>query len=113
MLWQTPSIADVIAGPLSTICQRSWQYADYRLTSVTLIYKKGTRKYLGHSITAAPGKVLQYYPVGHWKSVNKQSYYQEFMKEESCHSKMIFYDKVSCFTSEWKSGDVYCLLKSV
>jgi len=57
-------LADVTAGPLSIIYQRSWQSgevpADGSLPSTILIYKKGGREDPGNyrpvNVTSVPGK---------------------------------------------------------
>jgi len=60
-------LAGVISEPLFTIYQSSWLSGevpeDWRLASVTPIYKKSCNKYLGNyrpvSLTSVPGKVME------------------------------------------------------
>ena len=57
---------DVTAGPLSIVCQRSGESgefpADWKLTSIVPIYKKGVREEPGNyrhvSLTSVPGKII-------------------------------------------------------
>ena len=59
--------AEVIAEPLSIICQRSLLTGevpeDWRLASVTPIYKKGCKEDPGNyrpvSLTSVPGKIME------------------------------------------------------
>ena len=60
-------LADIIAGPLSIIFDRSWQpgevLEDGKKADVTPVFKKGKREDPGNcrpvSITSIPGKVVQ------------------------------------------------------
>ncbi|KAK4830117.1 hypothetical protein QYF61_008544, partial [Mycteria americana] len=60
-------LADGMTGPLSIIYQRSWEsgevLADWKLASVTPIYKKGMREDPGNyrlvSLTSVPGKLME------------------------------------------------------
>ncbi|KFP59003.1 RNA-directed DNA polymerase from mobile element jockey, partial [Cathartes aura] len=60
-------LADVMAGPLSIIYQRSWESgevpAHWKLASVIPIYKKGVREdpgnYRSVSLTSVPGKIME------------------------------------------------------
>ncbi|KFQ39227.1 hypothetical protein N332_04863, partial [Mesitornis unicolor] len=60
-------LAEVLAKPLSIIYQQSWLTGevpvDWRLTNVTLIYKKGQKEdpgnYRAVSLTSVPGKVME------------------------------------------------------
>jgi len=60
-------LADVIAEPLSIICERSWRTGemreDWRTVSVTPVFKKGKKEDLGNyrpvSLTSIPGKVME------------------------------------------------------
>ncbi|KFO07782.1 hypothetical protein N312_12828, partial [Balearica regulorum gibbericeps] len=60
-------LADVPAGPLSIICQKSWESgeipADWKLASVIPIYKKGMKEDAGNyrtvSLTSVPGKIRE------------------------------------------------------
>lgn len=56
-----------MAGPLSTIYQRSWDSEEvstvWKLANITPVYKKGLRKDPGNyrpvSLTSVPGKVME------------------------------------------------------
>lgn len=57
-------LVDVIAGPLSTIYQRSWKVPlDWRLGNVIPIYRKGTRvnpgNYRPFSLTSDPQNAME------------------------------------------------------
>jgi len=57
-------LVEVISKPLSIICQCLWSTRevpeDWRLASMTPIYKKGHKEDLGnYSLTSAPGKVME------------------------------------------------------
>ncbi|KFP47650.1 RNA-directed DNA polymerase from mobile element jockey, partial [Cathartes aura] len=60
-------LADVMAGPLSIIYQRSWESgevpADWKLANVIPVYKKGVRVDAGNyrpvSLTSVHGKIME------------------------------------------------------
>ncbi|KFP51221.1 RNA-directed DNA polymerase from mobile element jockey, partial [Cathartes aura] len=60
-------LADIMAGPLSIIYQRSWESgevpADWKLVDVIPIHKKGMREDAGNyrpvSLTSVPGKIME------------------------------------------------------
>jgi len=60
-------LAEELAKPLSIICQQSWRTGevpgDWRIASVTPIYKKGWKKDPGNyrpvSLTSVPGKIME------------------------------------------------------
>lgn len=57
-------VSDVIAGSFSIIYQRSWEVpADWKLASVSSVFKKGVRGDLGNyrpvSLTSVPGKITE------------------------------------------------------
>ncbi|KFP53461.1 hypothetical protein N323_02953, partial [Cathartes aura] len=57
-------LADVIAGPLLIICQRSWEpgevSADWKLATIIPVYKKGVREDPGnYRPVSVPGKIME------------------------------------------------------
>jgi len=60
-------LADVMAGPLSIIHQRSWESgevpADWKLANVIPVYRKGVREdpwnYRPVGLTSVPGKIME------------------------------------------------------
>ncbi|GAB0208399.1 mitochondrial enolase superfamily member 1 [Grus japonensis] len=116
-------LADVMAGPLSTICQRSWDSGevptDWKLDAVIPIFKKGVREDPGNyrpvSLTSVPGKIMEKIILGtierHLKNNAIIRHSQHgFTKGKSCLTNLIsFYDKVTCLVDEGKVVDVVFL----
>ncbi|KAK4810727.1 hypothetical protein QYF61_007701 [Mycteria americana] len=92
-------LADVMAGPLSIIYQRSWESgevpADWKTANVIPIYKKGVREDQGNYRTD--------------NAINRHSQHG-FTKGKSCLTNLIsFYDKVTYLVDEGKAVDVVFL----
>ncbi|KAK4810522.1 hypothetical protein QYF61_004485 [Mycteria americana] len=116
-------LADVTAGPLSIIYQRSWESgevpADWKLISVIPIYKKGVREDPGNyrpvSLTSLPGKIMEKIILGagerHLKDNAIIRHGQHgFTKGKSCLTNLIsFYNKVTRLVDEGKAVDVVFL----
>ena len=110
-------LAEVIAKPLSVIYQCSWSTGvvpeDWRLASVTPIYKKSCKEDLGNykpvSLTSVPGKIILRKITQHmqdnWGIMPSQ---QGFTKGRSCLTNLIFYDLVTHLVDEGKAVDVVC-----
>ncbi|KAK4810539.1 hypothetical protein QYF61_004502 [Mycteria americana] len=112
-------LADVTAGPLSIIYQRSWESgevpADWKLISVIPIYKKGVREDPGNyrpvSLTSLPGKIMEKIILGagerHLKDNAIIRHGQHgFTKGKSCLTNLIsFYNKVTRLVDEGKAVD--------
>ncbi|KAK4823871.1 hypothetical protein QYF61_007627 [Mycteria americana] len=116
-------LVDVTAGPLSIICQRSWESgevpADWKLANVIPIYKKGAREDPGNyrpvSLTSVLGKITEKVILGtierHLKNntIIRHSRHG-FTKGKLCSTNLIaFYDKVTCLVNEGKVVDVVFL----
>ncbi|KAK4810929.1 hypothetical protein QYF61_013337 [Mycteria americana] len=116
-------LADVMAGPLSIIYQRSWEPgevpADWKLANVIPIYKKGVREDPGNyrpvSLTSVPGKIIGKLTLDaterHLKdnAIIRHSQHG-FTKGKSCLTTLIsFYDKVTHPVDEGKAVDVVFL----
>ncbi|KAK4832759.1 hypothetical protein QYF61_025288 [Mycteria americana] len=105
-------LADVTAGPLLIIYQRSWESgevpADWKLANVIPIYKKSMGKNTGNcrpvGLTSVPGKIMA-------KNNAIIRYSQHgFTMGESCLSNVIpFYDKVTLLMDEGKAVDIVFL----
>ncbi|GAB0209474.1 mitochondrial enolase superfamily member 1 [Grus japonensis] len=116
-------LADVTAGPLSIIYQRSWEsgevLADWKLSNVIPVYEKGMRgdpgNYRPFSLTSVPGKIMEKIILGaierHLKNNAIIRHSQHgFTKEKSCLTNLIpFYDKVTNLVDEGKAVDVLFL----
>ncbi|PKU28826.1 rna-directed dna polymerase from mobile element jockey-like [Limosa lapponica baueri] len=116
-------LADVTAGTLSIIYQRSWKSgevpADWKLANVIPVYKKGMREDPGNyrpvSLTSAPEKVTENIILGaierHLKDNTVIRYSQHrFTKSKSCLTNVIsFYNKVTHLMDEGKVVDVVFL----
>ena len=110
-------LAEVIAEPLAIIYQHSLLTSDvpedWRLASVTPIYKKGRKEDLGNyrpvSLTSVPGKVMEQVVLGeiirHVRDDRGIRPSQHgFMKGRSCLTNLIsFYDLVTHLVDEGKA----------
>ncbi|GAB0175753.1 mitochondrial enolase superfamily member 1 [Grus japonensis] len=116
-------LVGVLTKPLSMIYQQSWLTGevpvDWRLASVTPIYKKGQKEDLGNyrsgSLTSVPGKVMEQIILSaitrhiQDNQVIRPSQYG-FMKGRSCLTNLIsFYDKAIHLVDEGKAVDVVYL----
>ena len=116
-------LAEEIAKPLSIIYQRSLSTGevpeDWRLASVTPIYKKGCREdpgiYRPVSLTLVPGKIMEQIVLREimWHVQDNQgirSSQHGFTKGRSCLTNLIsFYDPVTRLVDEGKAVDVVYL----
>ncbi|KAK4806195.1 hypothetical protein QYF61_001118 [Mycteria americana] len=116
-------LADVMAGPLLIIYQRSWESgevpADWKLATVIPIYKKGVREDPGNyrpvSLTSVPGKIMEKIILGtterHLKNNAIIRHNQHgFTKEKSCLTNLIsFHDMATHLVDEGKAVDVVFL----
>ena len=116
-------LAEVLAKPLSVIYQRSWSTGevpeDWRLASVTPIYKKGRREDPGNyrpvSLTSVPGKIMERFVLRalRWQVQDKQGIRPSqhgFTKGRSCWTSLIsFCDQVTHLVDEGKAVDVVYL----
>ena len=111
-------LAGVIAEPFLTIYQRSWLSGevpeDWRLASVTPIYKKGRKEDPGsyRYLTSVPGKVMKQIILReitqhvHGAQEIRPSQHR-FMKGRPCLTNLIsFYDWVTRLVDEGKAVDV-------
>jgi len=116
-------LAEELAKPPSIIYQQSWLTGevpdDWRIASVTPIYKKGQKEYHGNyrpvSLTSVPGKIMEQFILsaltGHVKDNQRirPSQYG-FMKSRSDLTNQIsFYDQVTHEVDEGKAVDVIYL----
>ena len=116
-------LAEVIAKLLSIIYQYSWSTGevpeDWRLASVTPIYKKGRKEDLGNyrpvSLTSVPGKVMEQIILREitqhlWDNCGIMPSQHGFIRSRSCLTNLIsFYDLVTHLVDEGKAADVVCL----
>ncbi|KAK4810780.1 hypothetical protein QYF61_008752 [Mycteria americana] len=116
-------LAYVLTKPLSIIYQQSWLTgevpADWRLTNVTPIFKKGQKEDPGNyrpvSLTSVPGKLMEQIILSAitWHVENNQGIKPSqhgFRKGRSCLTNLIsFYDKVTHLVDEGKAVDVVYL----
>jgi len=116
-------LVEELAKPLSIIYEQSWLTAevpdDWRITSVTPIYKKGQKEDPGNyrpgSLTSVPGKVMEQIilsaimqHMGDNKVIRPSQH--GFMKGRFCLTNLIaFYDQVTCLVDEGKAVDVVYL----
>jgi len=112
-----------LAKPLSIIYQQSWLTGevpdDWRIASVTPIYKKGWKEDPGNyrpvSLTSVLGKIMEQFILsaltGHVKDNQEIRPSQHgFMKGRSCLTNLIsFYDRMTCPLDEGKAVDVIYL----
>jgi len=116
-------LVEELAKPLSIIYQQSWLTGevpdDWRIASVTPIYKKGrkedARNYRPVSLTSVPRKIMKQFILsaltGHVKDNQGIRPSQHgFMKGRSCLTNLVsFYDQVTCLVNEGKAMDVVYL----
>jgi len=116
-------LAEELAKPLSIIYQQSWLTGEvpdnWRITSVTPIYKKGWKEDPGNhrpvSLTSVPGKIMERFILsvltGHVKDNQGIRPSQPgFIKGRSCLTNLIsFYDEVTRLLDEGKAVDVVYL----
>jgi len=118
-----PRVLRELAKPLSIICQQSWLTGevpdDWRITSVTAIYKKGWKEDPGInrpvSLTSVLGKIMERFILSaltrHVKDNQGIRPSQHgFMKGRSCLTNLIsFHDQVTHLLDEGKAVDVVYL----
>jgi len=116
-------LVEELAKPFSIICQQSWQTGevpdDWRIASVTLIYRKGWKEDPGNyrpvSLTLVLGKIMDRFILGvltrHVQdSQGIRPSQHGFMKGSSCLTNLIsFYDQVTRLVDEGKAVDVIYL----
>ncbi|KAK4818042.1 hypothetical protein QYF61_004569 [Mycteria americana] len=109
-------LAEELAKPLSIIYQQSSLTGEvpdnWRLASVTPIYKKDRKKDLGNyrpvSLTLVLGKIMERFILLEHVQANQgiRPRQHGFMKGRSCLINLIFYDQVTCLVDEGKAVDV-------
>jgi len=116
-------LAEELAKPLSIIYQQSWLTEEvpdnWRIASVTPIYKKGRKEDPGNyrpvSLTSVLGKIMERFILSastrHVKdNQGIQPSQYGFMKGRSCLTNLIsFYDQVTCLVDERTAVDVVYL----
>jgi len=116
-------LAEVIAELLSIIYQHSLLTGevpeDWRLASVTPIYKKGCKEDLGNyrpvSLTSVPGKIVEQIVLKEitwhvWDSWGIRPSHHGFMKDRSCLTNLVsVYDLVTRLVDEGKAVDIVYL----
>jgi len=116
-------LVEELAKPLSIIYQQSGLTGevpdDWRIASVTPIYKKGWKENRGNyrpvSLTSVPGKIMEQFILsalnGHVKdNQGIRPSRHGFMKDRSCLTNLIsFYDQVTHLVDEGKPVDVIYL----
>ncbi|PKU36877.1 rna-directed dna polymerase from mobile element jockey- hypothetical protein [Limosa lapponica baueri] len=116
-------LAEVIAGPLSTIFERSWRTGevpeDWRKDSVTPVFKKGKKEDPGNcrpvSLTSIPGKMMEELILGilskHMEEKKAiRSSQHGFTKGKSCLTKLLaFYNDRTGQIDEGRAVDVVYL----
>ncbi|PKU33295.1 rna-directed dna polymerase from mobile element jockey-like [Limosa lapponica baueri] len=116
-------LADVIAGPLSIISERSWRTgevpADWRKANVIPVFKKGKEEDPGNhrpvSLTSTPGKMMEGLVLGiiskHMEEKKAiRSSQHGFTKGKSCLTNLIaFYDGMTGWIDERRAVDVIYL----
>jgi len=114
-------LTEELVKPLSIICQQSWLKGevpdDWRIASVTPIYKKGWKEDPGNyrplSLTSVLVKIMERFTLSaltqHVKDnqgIRPNQY--GFMQVRSCLTNLIsFYDQVTCLVDEGNAVDVY------
>ncbi|PKU39480.1 rna-directed dna polymerase from mobile element jockey- hypothetical protein [Limosa lapponica baueri] len=106
-------LAEVIAGPLSIIFERSWRIGevpeDWRKPDVIPVFKKGKKEDPGNyrpvSLTSIPGKVMERLILGaiseHMEEKKAISSQHGFTKGKSCQTNLIaFYDGMTGWMDE-------------
>ncbi|PKU48584.1 rna-directed dna polymerase from mobile element jockey- hypothetical protein [Limosa lapponica baueri] len=116
-------LAEVIAGPLSIIFERSWRTGevpeDWRKANVIPVFKKGKKEDPGNyrpvSLTSIPGKVMERLILGtiseHMEEKKAiRSSQHGFTKGKSCQTNLIaFYDGTTGWMDEKRMVDVVYL----
>ncbi|PKU46357.1 rna-directed dna polymerase from mobile element jockey- hypothetical protein [Limosa lapponica baueri] len=113
-------LAEVIAGPLSIIFERSWRTGevpeDWRKAKVIPVFKKGKKEDRGNyrpvSLTSIPGKVMERLILGaisehveEKKAIRSSQH--GFVKGKSCQTNLIaFYDGMTGWMDEKRAVDV-------
>jgi len=106
----------------ATFHQQSWLPGevpdDWRIASVTPIYRKGQKEGLGNyrpvSLTSVPGKIMEWFILsaltGHVKDNHGIRPSQHgFTKGRSCLTNLIFYDQVTHLVDDGKAVNVVYL----